>query len=87
MLMSDDKKTVKVELDSILDMLLLEVAKQLLKQASKGDNLRASIDFLKLHKRSVTEDMVLGSSKDPNEYLDGLIQQLAPTGHSARDRR
>lgn len=83
---SKEKKDIKLQLDDILDQLLITVAQQLLVQAADGENLKAAIDFLRLHRRSVSEDMVLGSSKDPNEYLNNLIEELAPKGHT-RDRR
>jgi hypothetical protein len=76
-----NKKQLRLELDEILDQLLLVVAQQLLEQARQGDNLKSAIDFLKLHRRSVSEDMVLGATTDPNDYLNSLIEDLAPKGH------
>lgn len=80
-------KDVKVQLDDILNQLLIVVAQQLLQQAAEGENLKAAIDFLRLHRRSVSEDMVLGSTRDPNEYLNGLIEELGSQGRPKRDRR
>lgn len=66
----------KQELDEQLNILQIEVVKQLVSQVQEGENLRAAIDFLRLHRRSVPESAVLGSSKNPNDYLDGLIEDL-----------
>ena len=75
-----NKKQLRLELDEILDQLLLVVAQQLLEQARQGDNLKSAI-VLKLHRRSVSEDMVLGATTDPNDYLNSLIEDLAPKGY------
>ena len=71
-----DRRASKLEVDSLLDQLVVAVAKQLVLQVSEGENLRAAIDFLRLNKRTVTEAEILGSSKDPNEYLDSLIDDI-----------
>ncbi len=66
----------KQKLDAQLNLLQIEVVKQLVEQVKAGENLRAAIDFLRLHRRSVPESAVLGSSKDPTDYFDSLIEDL-----------
>lgn len=72
----DDRRSSKVELDEILNNLLLTVARQLLIQVEAGESIKPAIDFLRLHKRSLPECEVIGSSQDPNEYLDSLVEDL-----------
>lgn len=79
-----DRRASKLEVDSLLDQLVVAVAKELVLQVGKGENLRAAIDFLRLNKRTVTEAEILGSSKDPNEYLDSLIEDI---GFDTKTRR
>lgn len=69
-------KDYKVELDEQLDILQIAVVKQLVAQVTEGENLRAAIDFLRLHKRSVPEAAVIGSNKDPNDYLNSLVEEI-----------
>lgn len=74
--MDNDKRATKSQVDELLDKLVVAVAEQLVLQVQAGENLRAAIDFLRLNKRTVTEAEILGSSKNPNDYLDSLIEDL-----------
>lgn len=80
----DDRKSLDNEVDALLEEMKLEVTKQLLEKVRNGEDLRAAIDWLRLNKRSVTEERILGSDKNPNDYLDSLIQDI---GTEMKDRR
>ncbi len=80
----DERKSIDNEVDSLLEQLKLEVTKQLLEKVREGEDLRAAIDWLKTNKRSVTEERILGSDKNPTDYLDSLIEDL---GTQMKDRR
>ena len=80
-----DRKELREQLDEDLCKLMRAVAQQLLTQVESGENLRAAIDFLRLNKRSVTEHDVIGSSKDPSDYLNGLLEDLG--NGSGRNRQ
>ena len=69
-------KDYKLELDEQLDILQIAVVKQLVAQVNEGENLRAAIDFLRLHKRSVPETAVIGAGKTPKSILDELVDEL-----------
>jgi len=80
----EERKNVDNQVDELLEKLKLEVTKQLLAKVMEGEDLRAAIDWLKTNKRSVTEERILGSDKNPTDYLDSLIEDL---GNQMKDRR
>lgn len=82
----DKTRDLKKDLDDQLNILQIEVVKQLIAQVAEGNNLRAAIDYLRLHRRSVPESAVLGSSKDPNDYLNSLIDDLKIDKEKAQRR-
>ena len=69
-------KDYKVLLDEKLDLLQIKVVEQLIEKVSDGEDLRAAIDFLRLHKRSVPESAVIGSNKDPNDYFNEMLETV-----------
>lgn len=80
----EQRNTLDNEVDELLELLKLEVTKQLLDKVREGEDLRAAIDWLKTNKRSVTEERIMGSDKNPTDYLDSLIEDL---GTQMKDRR
>lgn len=74
--MDNSKQDNRQLLDEQLDILQIAVVKQLVLSVADGSDLRAAIDFLRLHRRSVPESLVIGSSKNPNDHLDSLIEEL-----------
>lgn len=66
----------KETLDTILDDLLMETARQLLSKVQEGEDLRAAIDFLKFHRHNRPEGEELKTKKDPSALLEGLVDEL-----------
>ena len=64
------------ELDTLLNELLLETARQLLQKVKGGDDLRAAIDFLKFHRHNRPDGEQISSKKDPSSILEGLVEEL-----------
>ena len=76
---------IKEQVNEYLDILLVEVAKQLVDKVRNGEDIRAAIDFLKNNKRSVTEEDVLGSKESMGSVLDQLVSDL--TNSAIKQRR
>lgn len=74
--MRKDKKEIKQAVDETCDLLIVAIGQQLLEAVQSGEKLREAIDWVKLHKRSVTEHDALGSSKDPSDYFDSLVSDI-----------
>lgn len=74
--MRKDKKEIKQAVDETCDLLIVAIGQQLLEAVQSGEKLREAIDWVKLHKRSVTEYDALNSSKDPSDYFDSLVSDI-----------
>lgn len=74
--MRKDKKEIKQAVDETCDLLIVAIGEQLLEAVQSGEKLREAIDWVKLHKRSVTEYDALNSSKDPSDYFDSLVNDI-----------
>ena len=72
----ENKRDIKQAVDTICDKLIVAIGEQLLEAVNNGEKLREAIDWIKLHKRSVTEHDVLGGSRNPSEYLDSLVGDI-----------
>lgn len=76
---TDNRVDIKKDLDEKLVQLQIAVIEQLLIKVSEGCNLREALDCLRLNKRAITEADVVGSSRNMEDYLGNLLDNMDVT--------
>ena len=80
----------RAEVAEILQKLTVEVATQLLRKVSEGEDLRAAIDFLRLNKVQISEHELAGTkgpSASTGDLLDSLVDELMGSSPKVRNRQ